>query len=60
MNNKMLFSNTFCGDKAGGSDFSKKCSSSVKCQDYVKLNPSYFKEAYWLINYVKVFLGVVM
>jgi hypothetical protein len=60
MNNTMLFSNTFCGDKAGGSDFSKKCSSSVKCQDYVKLNPSYFKEAYWLINYVKVFLGVVM
>jgi hypothetical protein len=59
-NNQILFTNTFCGNWAGGGDFSKKCSSSIKCEDYVKLNPSYFKETYWLINNIKVYQGVVI
>jgi hypothetical protein len=50
----IIFDNTFCGDWAGNT-FSQSCSTDVSCNDYVKFNPSYFQESYWLINYVDVY-----
>ncbi|KAI8390125.1 1,3(4)-beta-glucanase [Blakeslea trispora] len=44
---------TFCGDWAGSVYGNYKCPSN--CVDYVKNNPGAFKEAYWKINYLKIF-----
>lgn len=52
--NKLVFDTTFCGDWAGAS-FGSDCSAEVSCTDYVKYNPTDFVEAYWLINYVRVY-----
>ncbi|KAF2400425.1 beta-1,3-1,4-glucanase, partial [Trichodelitschia bisporula] len=55
----IIFDTTFCGQWAGdagvwGSD--AVCSQkAATCNDYVANNPAAFKEAYWLVNYVKVF-----
>ena len=54
VNNQIVFDTTFCGDWAG-SNFASMCGTSTSCTDYVKYNPSDFQEAYWLLNYVKVF-----
>jgi len=51
---QMIFDLTFCGDWAG-SVFSSDCPGKGSCVDFVKNNPSQFKEAYWMINYVHVF-----
>jgi hypothetical protein len=53
-NNQIIFDTTFCGDWAGAT-FPDTCSSSMSCTDYVKYNPYDFKEAYWLVNYVRVY-----
>jgi len=45
---------TFCGDWAGNV-FSSDCGGNGNCADFVRNNPTQFKEAYWLINYVSVF-----
>jgi len=45
---------TFCGDWAG-STFASDCPGLGSCEDYVKYNPQAFQDAYWQINYVKVF-----
>jgi hypothetical protein len=52
--NQIIFDLTFCGDWAGSS-FSGQCPNKGTCDDFVKNNPSSFSEAYWLVNYVKVF-----
>eukprot|EP01084_Bolivina_argentea_P047262 87072_1 len=47
----------FCG-WAGNQNEWKKCESIVEgqtCQEWVMNNPSYFKEAYWLVNYMDVY-----
>lgn len=53
-NNQIVFDTTFCGDWAGAT-FPSACTTSLSCTDYVKYNPSDFQQAYWLLNYVKVF-----
>lgn len=51
---QLVFDTTFCGDWAGA-NFAAMCGTATTCEDYVKYNPADFEEAYWLINYVKVF-----
>jgi len=53
-NMNMVFDLTFCGDWAGGV-FSTMCPGKGACNTYVQNNPSAFGEAYWQINYAKVF-----
>lgn len=53
-NNQIVFDTTFCGDWAGA-NFASMCGTFVSCNDYVKYNPADFEQAYWLVNYVKVF-----
>jgi len=55
LDHNIIFDNTFCGDWAGNT-FADSCSTEVSCNDYVQYNPSYFKESYWLINYVDVYV----
>ncbi|KEQ65017.1 uncharacterized protein M437DRAFT_13083, partial [Aureobasidium melanogenum CBS 110374] len=58
INHRMVFDTTFCGDWAGSVYSSTSCplaSTSNGCIEYVAGNPSAFKEAYWEVNYIKVF-----
>jgi len=50
----LVFDLTFCGDWAG-TVFANQCTRAVSCQSYVQMNPSYFADSYWSVNYVKVF-----
>ncbi|KAG1449441.1 hypothetical protein G6F56_008641 [Rhizopus delemar] len=50
---QIVFDLTFCGDWAGNVYGSSGCPSN--CNDYVANNPSAFTNAYWSINYVKVY-----
>jgi hypothetical protein len=52
-NQKIIFDLTFCGDWAGSVFGSSGCSGS--CNSFVQNNPSQFTEAYWIINFVKVY-----
>jgi len=55
-NQTMVINLTFCGDFAGGLNFYNACPQYGKnCTSFVLNNPSNFKEAYWLINYISVF-----
>ncbi|KAL9093451.1 MAG: hypothetical protein Q9159_000305 [Coniocarpon cinnabarinum] len=55
---------TFCGDWAGNTYGSSGCPMSVpgnskaSCEAFVAKHPEAFKEAYWDINYLKVFQTV--
>ena len=51
---KIIFDLTFCGDWAG-STFGHMCPGLGDCKTYVQNNPQHFEEAYWLINYVRVY-----
>jgi len=51
----MVINLTFCGDWAG-QVFNSQCPNQGTCTNYVKNNPQDFTEAYWLINYVAVYL----
>jgi len=57
----IILDNTFCGDYAGNSYGSTTCpmvaneTGYQSCQEYVAKNPSAFTEAYWSINYLKVY-----
>jgi len=51
VNHNLVIDNTFCGDWAG--KVWGGCPST--CQAYVQNTPSAFKEAYWAINYIRVF-----
>ncbi|KAI8632307.1 glycoside hydrolase family 16 protein [Xylariaceae sp. FL1651] len=57
MNHQIVFDTTFCGQWAGKVwEADPVCSAKAPtCEEYVGSNPSVFKDAYWLINYVKVF-----
>ncbi|KAH8593234.1 concanavalin A-like lectin/glucanase domain-containing protein [Bisporella sp. PMI_857] len=55
---QMIFDTTFCGDWAGKEEEWAKGTCGQKadtCVEYVSQNPQAFKEAYWQVNYVKVF-----
>lgn len=56
-NHSLTFDLTFCGEWAGdvwGS--TPSCSHlASNCINFVRNNPAAFSEAYWLINYVKIF-----
>ena len=52
----IILDNTFCGDWAGATWNTSTCASMASsCNDYVSNNPSAFKDAYWLINSIKVY-----
>ncbi|KFY62998.1 hypothetical protein V496_04270 [Pseudogymnoascus sp. VKM F-4515 (FW-2607)] len=61
-NHNLIIDTTFCGDYAGQDVFWKAttCYKSnptkyASCASYVAANPSKYKDAYWLINGVKVY-----
>ena len=58
----VIFDTTFCGDFAGqDAEWQKtSCYKNNKslyptCSDYVASNPSVYKDAYWIINSLKVY-----
>jgi hypothetical protein len=53
----VIFTNTFCGDWAGAvwSENAECSALASTCVDYVSNNPAAFKDAYWLVNSVKVY-----
>jgi len=55
-NHQLVLDLTFCGDWAGAV-FGSQCPGKGDCATYVKNNPNDFADAYWIINYVKVFLN---
>ncbi|TGO15798.1 hypothetical protein BPAE_0539g00040 [Botrytis paeoniae] len=58
-NQSLVFDTTFCGDFAGGvwANDGGICSQGGKltCEQFVAENPDAFKDAYWLIDSVKVY-----
>ncbi|KAH8675700.1 concanavalin A-like lectin/glucanase domain-containing protein [Xylariales sp. PMI_506] len=54
---QIVFNTDFCGDWAGEVwSTDATCSSlAATCDDYVAANPKVFRDAYWLINSVKVY-----
>lgn len=59
-NHKVVLDTTFCGNWAGQSQIweATSCYDRVKyptCNSYVAANPEKFKDAYWLINGLKVY-----
>ncbi|KIW17498.1 hypothetical protein PV08_04692 [Exophiala spinifera] len=57
VDHSIVFDTTFCGDWAGATWNSSGCGASYggSCSVFVGDNPSQFVDAYWDINYVKVF-----
>ncbi|KAL4728682.1 hypothetical protein ACLX1H_005433 [Fusarium chlamydosporum] len=58
MENNIVFDTTFCGDWAGSPDVwnnNPETASLGDCKDYVASNPADFKNAYWLVNSIKVY-----
>ncbi|KAH0372864.1 glycoside hydrolase family 16 protein, partial [Aureobasidium melanogenum] len=63
INHRMVFDTTFCGNWAGSVYSSTSCplaGTSNGCVEYVAGNPSAFKDAYWEVNYIKVFSETVV
>ena len=57
-NMQIIFDTTFCGQWAGDEHVWGQGSCGQKapsCEAFVKENPAVFKDAYWLVNSVKVF-----
>jgi hypothetical protein len=56
---KIIFNITFCGDWAGNTDVwnnNPECSAKAPtCIEHVSNDPGAFDEAFWTVNYVKVF-----
>jgi hypothetical protein len=50
----IIFDLTFCGDWAGAT-FSSDCTASESCESFVKYNPQFFENSFWLINYVDIY-----
>jgi len=53
-NMSIVINLTFCGDWAGAV-FSSQCPGKGTCNSFVQNNPKQFTQAFWSINYVKVF-----
>jgi len=55
-NNQIVFDNTFCGAWAG-SAWGGSCAAAHggSCNAFVQNNPGAFKDAYWLVNSLKVY-----
>jgi len=55
-NHQIIFDTTFCGDWAGAT-FASSCPqyAAQGCDTFVQTNPSYFQDAYWLINSLKIY-----
>lgn len=53
----IVFDTTFCGQWAGQVwDTNDKCKAlAPTCNEYVGQNPEAFKDAYWMVNSVKVY-----
>lgn len=53
---QIIFDNTFCGDW-GRTGFASSCPQYAyqSCEQFVQNNPGAFTEAYWSVNFVKVF-----
>ena len=49
----------YCGWAGDDDEWNKECGNSVAksqtCQDFVANNPSYFHDAYWLVNYFDIY-----
>ncbi|KIX01399.1 uncharacterized protein Z518_09125 [Rhinocladiella mackenziei CBS 650.93] len=56
-NHQIVFDTTFCGDWAGNVwNTDSTCSSkAATCQSFVQNNPSAFADAYWTVNFLKVY-----
>ncbi|KAI6216378.1 Beta 1,3(4)-glucanase [Aphelenchoides besseyi] len=56
-NQQIVFDVTFCGDWAGNvwNQYPQCRAAAPSCVDYVRNNPAAFKDAYWLINSLKVY-----
>ncbi|PGH06871.1 endo-1,3(4)-beta-glucanase [Blastomyces parvus] len=53
---RIIFNTAFCGDWAKATWNENGCAAQGEtCEDYVKNNPWAFGEAYWSINYMRVF-----
>ncbi|BDD61011.1 hypothetical protein MPDQ_005838 [Monascus purpureus] len=61
LSQQFIIDTTFCGDWAGGVFLNSGCplsnpnDATQSCVNYVASNPSAFTEAYWEINYIKVY-----
>lgn len=53
--NKVIFNITFCGDWAGNVMSTMCPEIKTSCYNHVKYNFKYFSEAYWTINYLRVY-----
>ncbi|KAF7539730.1 hypothetical protein G7Z17_g12368 [Cylindrodendrum hubeiense] len=54
----IIINTAFCGDNIDQGIWNQKCRASTganTCDDYVTNNPGAFKQAYWLINSVKLY-----
>ncbi|KAI4227820.1 MAG: hypothetical protein L6R36_002114 [Xanthoria steineri] len=57
-NNNIVFDTSFCGDWAGAvwaQDATCSARAAGSCQEYVRLHPEAFVDAYWTINSLKVY-----
>ncbi|PQE32810.1 hypothetical protein CJF32_00001285 [Rutstroemia sp. NJR-2017a WRK4] len=57
-NHNLVFDTTFCGDWAGGvwsSDGVCSEGGTLTCQQFVAGRPEIFRDAFWLVNSVKVY-----
>ncbi|KAL2840662.1 concanavalin A-like lectin/glucanase domain-containing protein [Aspergillus pseudoustus] len=58
---KLILDTTFCGEWAGavygdsGCPLSDSSNPMQSCINYVAENPAMFKEAYWELNYIKIY-----
>jgi hypothetical protein len=55
-NHNIVFDTTFCGQWAGQVWAKGECASKANtCDEFVAKNPDAYKEAYWIINSVRVY-----
>ncbi|GAB7363535.1 hypothetical protein MBLNU230_g3803t1 [Neophaeotheca triangularis] len=53
---KLVFTNTFCGDWAGNVWPTSSCASRADtCQSFVENNPEAFENAFWSVNALRVY-----
>ena len=57
---QIIFDVYFCGWSGSDSTFKSQCqdggpAKGQTCEEFVSNNPGYFKDAYWLINYLDVY-----